>query len=218
MTLTPEILFAFILSTLMISLSPGPSNLYILACTLGSGKTGGRAAAFGMAIGSSSYAVATAFGLATVILLVPFVFTAIKVLGALYLLYLGTMALRYASAPHLRKPVQAGTGKIIRRSLLVELSNPKTALFFIAFLPQFTSSTDTALITDLLVLGLTFSVIAFCCDLMVVQISHEIGRWMTRNPKVAVRQEQLVGLIFLGLGLTLLFEFSQQVIPIHLGN
>lgn len=209
MTLTPDTIMAFVLATLVISLSPGPSNLYILACTLGSGKAGGRAAALGMAVGSSSYAIATAFGLAAVMLYIPMIFTLIKVLGALYLIYLGFTALRYASAPHLRKPVQASTRRIVSRSLLVELSNPKTALFFIAFLPQFTHATGTVLINDLLVLGLLFSAIALCCDLLVVQLSHQLGRWMARNPRVAVRQEQLVGLIFLGLGATLLLDFGR---------
>lgn len=209
MTLTPDTIMAFVLATLVISLSPGPSNLYILACTLGSGKAGGRAAALGMAVGSSSYAIATAFGLAAVMLYIPMIFTLIKVLGALYLIYLGFTALRYASAPHLRKPVQASTRRIVSRSLLVELSNPKTALFFIAFLPQFTHATGTVLINDLLVLGLLFSAIALCCDLLVVQLSHQLGRWMARNPRVAVRQEQMVGLIFLGLGATLLLDFGR---------
>ncbi|HCB16597.1 MAG TPA: LysE family translocator, partial [Alteromonas sp.] len=81
MTLTPDTLMAFVVATLIISLSPGPSNLYIMACTLGSGRTGGTAAALGMAVGSSSYAIATAFGLAAVIAYVPVVFTVIKVLG-----------------------------------------------------------------------------------------------------------------------------------------
>ena len=209
MTLTPDTLMAFVVATLIISLSPGPSNLYIMACTLGSGRTGGTAAALGMAVGSSSYAIATAFGLAAVIAYVPVVFTVIKVLGALYLIYLGVTALRFAAAPHLRKPVQASTRRIVSRSLLVELSNPKTALFFIAFLPQFTHATGDVLITDLLVLGLLFSAIALCCDLLVVQLSHQLGRWMAKNPRIAVRQEQLVGLIFLGLGATLLLDFGQ---------
>ena len=99
--------------------------------------------------------------------------------------------------------------RIVSRSLLVELSNPKTALFFIAFLPQFTHATGDVLITDLLVLGLLFSAIALCCDLLVVQLSHQLGRWMAKNPRIAVRQEQLVGLIFLGLGATLLLDFGQ---------
>ena len=209
MTLTPDTLMAFVVATLIISLSPGPANLYIMACTLGSGRTGGTAAALGMAVGSSSYAIATAFGLAAVIAYVPVVFTVIKVLGALYLIYLGVNALRFAAAPHLRKPVQASTRRIVSRSLLVELSNPKTALFFIAFLPQFTHATGDVLIMDLLVLGLLFSVIALCCDLLVVQLSHQLGRWMAKNPRIAVRQEQLVGLIFLGLGATLLLDFGQ---------
>ncbi|NVK54968.1 MAG: LysE family translocator [Alteromonadaceae bacterium] len=213
MTLTPDTLFAFVMATLMISLSPGPSNLYILACTLGSGRAGGIAAALGMAVGSSSYALATAFGLAAVILYVPVFFLLMKIAGAGYLIFLGTMALRYAKAPHLRKPVQADTPDIVRRSLLVELSNPKTALFFLAFLPQFTNATDAALVCDLLVLGLLFSGIALCCDLLVVQVSHQLGRWMTKNPRIAVRQEQLVGLIFIGLGITLLIDASPSAFP-----
>ena len=205
-TLTYDTFLTFFIATLMISLSPGPSNLYIMACTLGSGKPGGTAAALGMAVGSSSYAIGTAFGLAALIFYVPVLFTLIKVLGAAYLIFLGVSALRYAKAPHLRKPVHASTGAIVKRSLLVELSNPKTALFFIAFLPQFTQATGDVLVNDLLVLGLMFSAIALCCDLLVVQLSHQLGLWMAKSPAIAVRQEQLVGLIFIGLGVTLVWD------------
>lgn len=211
MTLTPDAIMAFVVAALIISLSPGPSNLYILACTLGSGRSGGTAAALGMAIGSSSYAIATAFGLAAAILYVPIIFTVIKIFGALYLIYLGVNALRYAAAPHLRTPVQASNRRIASRSVVVELSNPKTALFFIAFLPQFTRATGDVLVNDLLVLGILFSVIALCCDLLVVQLSYQLGNWIAKNPRIAVRQEQLVGLIFLGLGATLLLDLGHTI-------
>jgi threonine/homoserine/homoserine lactone efflux protein len=208
MNLPIETLMAFSFSALMLSLSPGPSNLYILACTLGSGRRGGVAAATGMALGSVSYAVATALGLSAVIFYFPMLFLLIKITGAIYLIYLGINAFRYAKAPHLRKPIKASAATVMKRSLFVELSNPKTALFFIAFLPQFTQSNGVALGSDLLILGIIYSVIALCCDLGVVQLSHKIGMWMAKYPIIIVRQEQLVGTIFLLLGLSLLGDVA----------
>jgi threonine/homoserine/homoserine lactone efflux protein len=214
MALSVETFMAFSFSALMLSLSPGPSNLYILACTIGSGRLGGIAAATGMALGSVLYAIATAFGLSAVIFYFPMLFIVIKISGAIYLIYLAIAAFRYAKAPHLRKPVKAEPAVVMKRSLLIELTNPKTALFFIAFLPQFTQASGGSVQSDLLVLGILYSLIAFSCDLGVVQLSHKIGLWMAKYPIIVVRQEQFVGAIFLILGLSLLGDVAYNALTL----
>lgn len=201
-----EVIGAFAASALLLSLSPGPSNLYILACTMGAGARGGVAAAGGMAIGSVLYVLATALGLAAIIAYLPWLFVAIKVGGAAYLLYLGVQAIRQARLPHLRKPVQKSPSDIVKQSVIVELTNPKTALFFIAFLPQFTHPDWGNPATQLVTLGVLYSIIALCSDLLVVSLSHQLGRWMKRSPKWAIRQERFAGGILIGLGGIILAE------------
>ena len=199
-------LIAFAIAALVLSLSPGPSNLYIMACTMGNGARAGVAAAAGMALGSLSYAVGTALGLSAVIVYSPTLFIGLKVAGALYLLYLGVKTWLRASVPHLQKPVTTSTGKVLRQSLIVELTNPKTGLFFIAFLPQFTRAESGNISMQLLLLGGVYAVIALGSDLFVVTLSSQLGRWLARSPAWAVRQEQLAGLILFGLGAFILLE------------
>lgn len=201
-----DVLIAFAIAALLLSLSPGPSNLYIMACTIGNGARAGVAAAAGMAFGSLTYVVLTALGLSAIIVYSPVLFTGLKLAGALYLLYLGGKIWRLASAPHLQKPVKASTASVLRQSLIVELTNPKTGLFFIAFLPQFTREDSGSMPMQLLLLGGVYAVIALACDLMVVTLSSKLGRWLARSPDWAVRQEQLAGIILLCLGAYILLE------------
>lgn len=210
--LSTDILLAFSLSALVLSLSPGPSNLYIMACTMGSGAKSGVAAAGGMALGSLTYVLLTALGLAAVVVYTPIVFVAIKLLGAAYLLYLGYKTIRTAHAPHLRKAVKAGPRKVYLQSIIVELTNPKTALFFLAFLPQFTRPEQGDVVYQLLLLGVIYSFIAFCSDITVVALSRKLGQLLAKSPKLAVRQEQFAGAILVCLGLLILGEESAELL------
>ena len=203
-----DVLVAFAIAALVLSLSPGPSNLYIMACTIGNGARAGVAAAAGMALGSLSYAALTALGLSAVIVYSPALFIGLKVAGALYLLYLGAKTWLQATVPHLQNPVKTSTKKVLRQSLIVELTNPKTGLFFIAFLPQFTRSESGSISVQLLLLGGVYAVIALGSDLLVVTLSSKLGRWLARSPDWAVRQEKLAGIILFALGVFILLEES----------
>ncbi len=203
-----DVLVAFAIAALVLSLSPGPSNLYIMACTIGNGARAGVAAAAGMALGSLSYAALTALGLSAVIVYSPALFIGLKVAGALYLLYLGAKTWLQAAVPHLQNPVKTSTKKVLRQSLIVELTNPKTGLFFIAFLPQFTRSESGSISVQLLLLGGVYAVIALGSDLLVVTLSSKLGRWLARSPEWAVRQEKLAGIILFALGVFILLEES----------
>lgn len=203
-----DVLVAFAIAALVLSLSPGPSNLYIMACTIGNGARAGIAAAAGMALGSLSYAALTALGLSAVIVYSPALFIGLKVAGALYLLYLGAKTWLQATVPHLQNPVKTSTKKVLRQSLIVELTNPKTGLFFIAFLPQFTRSESGSISVQLLLLGGVYAVIALGSDLLVVTLSSKLGRWLARSPDWAVRQEKLAGIILFALGVFILLEES----------
>ena len=204
---------AFTVAAYALSLSPGPSNLYILACTIGSGSRGGLAAASGMALGSVIYAILTAAGISALIVVSPTLFTGIKLGGACYLLYLGVTTLYKAHKPQLRGTVVKAKHVIFRQSLIVELTNPKTILFFLAFLPQFVELEAASIPLQLLILGLIYALIALSSDLFVVSLYSKIKRLIEHRPEFAIWQERVAGAILILLGLIILSEIISHSFP-----
>ena len=197
-----DTLFTFSIAVAVLTLSPGPSNLYIMARTMASGQRSGFAAAGGMAIGSIIYVVATALGLAAVFRYSPTVYTLVKVVGAGYLIYLGIQAIRASRNAHIESPKVRimSTQKVFKQSIFVELSNPKTALFFLAFLPQFVSPEVGSVAMQLTILGLVYATIALCSDLFVVFMSSQIGKWLAHHPLFIRWQDRVSGGVLIGLG------------------
>ncbi len=206
MLVSPETLMTFAAATLLMALSPGPSNLYIMARSINHGHHSGIAAASGMAIGSLIFVFATAFGLAAIFHYSPMAYTTLKIGGALYLIYLGWQYFGNGSADQqLQKLAPSSFLSIFRQSILVELTNPKTALFFMAFLPQFVVVNKGSVIEQMLVLGAIYTIICLGCDLLVAIASGHLGRWLAKHPKFARWQDNLAGTILAALGSYILF-------------
>ncbi|MCV2884625.1 LysE family translocator [Aestuariibacter sp. AA17] len=210
-----ESLLAFALAALILSLSPGPSNLYIMARALGQGYQAGVAAAGGMAIGSLTYALATALGLAVVFTYSPMAYLAIKVGGAGYLIYLGWKYIRYAQVASPDKPHVSflAPKAILKQSFIVEMTNPKTALFLLAFLPQFVSENHGNVISQMLVLGCIYTCIALASDLFVVFLSRQVGKWLATHPRFSFWQERISGSILMLLGSLIMLESINENTP-----
>ncbi|MBT1062242.1 LysE family translocator [Bowmanella sp. Y26] len=203
-----DILLTFSLAALLLSLSPGPSNLYIMARSLSQGHQAGVAAAGGLAIGSFIYVIATALGLAAIFKYSPLAYTLLKLAGAAYLIYLG---ISYLMAKPDGQPQQTrlkpwSKARIFRQSVVVELTNPKTALFFLAFLPQFVRPEAGSISSQLLVLGMVYMLIALCCDLLVALLSHKLGNWLSQHAQFPLWQDRISGGILLGLGALIGYE------------
>lgn len=177
-----------------------------MACTLGSGAKAGVFAALGMAIGSLIYIGATALGLGALVVYYPTLLLVVQVMGAVYLCWLGFNAIRHAKCPDTKKTVAGRPLTLARQSVLVELSNPKTFLFFIAFLPQFADPNSSQLAMQLITLGVIYCVIALFSDLFVVTMSHQIGRWIQSSRARAVRQEQIAGLVLIAVGVFIIVD------------
>ncbi|WP_416307944.1 LysE family translocator [Neptunicella sp. SCSIO 80796] len=200
--LSIDTIVTFSLAALLLSLSPGPSNLYIMARSINQGYKAGVAAASGLAVGSFIYVIATALGIATLFKYSPVAYTLIKIAGAGYLIYLGIQYLR-APKTAANTPIAAPThsfGHIFRQSIIVELTNPKTALFFIAFLPQFVSTEAGSVTVQLMVLGAIYALIALCCDLMVATLAGKLGSWLVQHQAFIYWQDKISGSILVGLG------------------
>ncbi|MBC3766305.1 LysE family translocator [Neptunicella marina] len=196
-----DTLLAFSLAALLLSLSPGPSNLYIMARSINQGRSSGYAAASGLAIGSIIYVIATALGMAALFKYFPIAYVILKLGGAIYLVYLGIQYWR-TPASTTTSPVTKykSHAAVFRQSIIVELTNPKTALFFIAFLPQFVEPANGSVTMQLMILGSVYALLAFVSDLLVATLSGELGRYLNRHRQVGSKLDKTSGLILLGLG------------------
>lgn len=181
---------------------PGPSNLFVLTRGIGMGARPAIAGAAGTATGASAYVVATAAGLSALIASSQELFTALHYLGAAYLILLGIRALRTGEGLHLegaaRVPGRLWTS--YRQGVVVELSNPKVALFFLALFPQFVHQARGPAWTQIAVLGALFVTIGFLSDSCYALGSGAIGRWLRGRPSLMRRTPRLSGSLYLGLG------------------
>ena len=197
-----ETLITFSLAALLLSISPGPSNLYIMARSMEQSHRAGIAAAGGMAFGSFIYVLASAFGIAAIFIYSPLAYTVLKLVGAIYLIYLGVRCFLSSGTSYTNKQsvkkIQIVT--IFRQSIIVELTNPKTALFFLAFLPQFVDPQAGMITMQLVVLGTVYSLIAFGSDIMVALLSGKLGKWLAKHEKFTQWQERFSGSVLITLG------------------
>ena len=183
---TPEVLAVFTLASLLLIVTPGPDMTLFLGETLRAGRARGFAAMLGASTGLLVHSLLAAFGLSALLAASSTAFTALKVVGAAYLVWLAVQAIRHGSA----LTVPPGTGE--RRPLLgvyalglgINLLNPKIVMFFLTFLPQFVSASDPQASTKLLFLGLYFLVLGVpSCALMILVAERFTGA-IRRSPKV----------------------------------
>ncbi|MFC6157418.1 LysE family translocator [Kribbella jiaozuonensis] len=179
---------------------PGPNNLYISLRSLTQGRRAGVVSALAVETGTLVYIVVTALGLAALVKASPALFTAITVTGALYLAYLGIKTLR-ASSAELNGIAPAPLGRVFRDGVVVNLLNPKAALFFLAFLPQFTTrgAGPDQLRTEMLLLGVGAMLIGLVLDLSYAVGADAIGRRFRSVRTTGRARNLVVAAIYLGL-------------------
>ena len=215
--LTLEILLAFTISAIVMSATPGPSNMYVMARTIEKGFVGGFEAALGLAVGCLIHVVAASLGLAALFKHSPEIYVGLKVVGALYLIYLGVSywrtpaAVTSADKDSTKLSISSHSSqRMFLQSVIVEVTNPKTALFFIAFLPQFVTPEAGLVPVQLFVLGLIFTVVAFSSDLLVAAFSNTLSKWLIQNPQAQAMQDKICGGILVALGSLILVEETQH--------
>ena len=188
-------------ATVMLVGMPGPNNLYISLRSLTQGRRAGVVSALAIETGTLVYVVVAAMGLATLVQASPALFTAITLAGALYLAFLGIKMLRATTADQVGGVQSAPLGKVFRDGVLVNLFNPKAALFFLAFLPQFTSRGAGAeqLRNEMLLLGAGAMIIGLSLDLCYAVGADAIGRRVRLTRTTSRWRNRLVGGVYLGL-------------------
>ena len=195
------------LAGLALSASPGPSMLYVLSRSIGQSRNAGLVSAAGLAVGGFVHVVAAALGLAAIFVYLPPLYTTLRIFGAIYLVYLGLQMVleknRSADFSSPEKIRRAGLGQIFLQGILVETLNPKTLLFFVAFLPQFVDPEHGSVGLQMLVLGTLVPLTAVPADLIVAFTGGTLARKLAANP-AASRLLTWLGaafLVFLGLRL-----------------
>lgn len=206
-----ELFVAFALATAVFAYMPGPAMLYAAAQTIARGRRAGWLAALGIHVGGYAHVVAAALGLAVLFNAVPVLYTGVKLAGAAYLVWLGGRMIfgRNAAHPSSDAVVAATSNlKSSRRafweSALVEILNPKTAIFYVAFLPQFTDPAAALPIwVQLLVLGTVVNVMFSSADIVCVVLADRVTTALRRSATAGRIVRRVGGSILVGLGLNL---------------
>jgi len=189
----------YLSAAVLLALSPGPGMLYVLARTLRGGRSAGFASSLGTALGGMAHVIAAAFGLSAVLSRSASAFLAVKYLGAAYLIYLGVQTLRSGnlepaatkSEPQVRSPFWQG--------MVTEVLNPKTALFFLAFIPQFVNHA-ARLVPQFLALGAISVGLNTAADILIVMAAAPLARRLDSSAVWRRRQRQASGAALIGLG------------------
>lgn len=192
---------AFFLASLALAITPGPAVIYILTRTLAQGRRAGLASVAGVALGNLGNAAGAAIGLAALFAISSLAFTFVKYAGAAYLIYLGIKAL-HASRDEVAKLQfgAANVSRIFRDGFVVALLNPKTALFFAAFLPQFMSPTASPMLQSI-ALGVVFVVVAATTDTIYVLAASTIAPMLAGMRGARSFGRYVTASAFIGLGL-----------------
>jgi threonine/homoserine/homoserine lactone efflux protein len=193
----------FLIAALIIAAIPGPGIFYVAARTLSGGRNAGTASTFGTALGGLVHVLAGGLGVSAVILASAQLFTALKLVGALYLIWLGVKTFREANTAPPEQIEPAGAKQAFRDGVVVEALNPKTAAFFLAFIPQFLEPAAGHIALQFVMLGLISVALNTFADIVVVLLASTAHANLARRPNLIRRLRQGSGLFIAGLGFSL---------------
>jgi len=193
-------LAVFALAALLLAVTPGPAVLYIVARSVHQGRRAGMLSALGIAAGGLVHVLAAVAGLSALLVSSALAFTAVRWAGAVYLVWLGVKTLRGGADAESASPPPAPPRRIFLQGFVVNVLNPKTALFFLAFLPQFVSPTRGSVPAQILLLGLTFISIASTSDLTYALLAGTVARRVGRTARARRATRLVTGGAYLALG------------------
>jgi threonine/homoserine/homoserine lactone efflux protein len=199
----PALWGLFVAASVVLLLTPGPAVLYIVARSVGQGRGAGLVSVLGVHLGTIIHIVAAAVGLSALVVSSALAFAIVKYLGAAYLIWIG---IRTFMAKDLDPAAPVAPAEPLSRAFrdgfLVNLFNPKTAIFFLAFLPQFVDPARGALHWQILVLGFTFMGLGMVTDGMFALAAGAAGDFLRRSRRFLRFQRWFAGTSFIGLGVT----------------
>ena len=199
-----ETLLAFFMASVLLALAPGPDNIFVLAQSSLYGKRSGLVVMLGLCTGLVVHSFAVALGVAVIFQQSALAFSALKLAGAGYLLYLAWQAFRASAA----KIKGEGNGeirllKLYGRGIIMNITNPKVSIFFLAFLPQFADPSRGPVWLQILLLGGLFILSTILVFGGIALLAGTIGQWLNRSGKTQKIMNRVAGTVFVGLALKL---------------
>jgi threonine/homoserine/homoserine lactone efflux protein len=201
----------FVAAALVLLVIPGPAVLYIVARSIDQGRRAGLMSVFGVAVGSVVHVTAAALGLSALLLSSTIAFQSVKYLGAAYLIFLGVQ--KFVQREHSTQAVEQetpGAFRIFYQGVFANTLNPKTALFFFAFLPQFVNVSRGNVALQILFLGLTFTLLGLCSDGSWALLASAVGYKLKQSSLFLRGQRYVTGGVYLGLGVATAFSGSRK--------
>jgi threonine/homoserine/homoserine lactone efflux protein len=195
----------FLAAALVIALTPGPGIFYVAARTLAGGRREGMGSSLGLGLGGLVHVVAGAAGLSALMMASADTFTAVKLAGAAYLIWLGVKTIREAQIALPQAVIVTGAARAFREGILVESLNPKTAAFFLAFVPHFVDPARGYVALQFAALGLVSVLLNTFADIAVVIMAARAREGFARRPGLIRRLREASGVVMCTLGASLAF-------------
>lgn len=204
--LTPEQFFSFLVAAVLITVSPGPDNLMVLGVGMSRGRKQGMAFGLGCALGCLSHTIWAVIGVSAIIAASSVAFTVLKMCGGLYLVWLGSQALRSKGGAKAAavNVAEESARKLFMKGVFANAINPKVVLFFLSFLPQFVIAEHGNANWQTAALGMTFTAQAAVLFGLLGFFSGSVGQWLNGHARVGLWLDRVAGTIFVALGLRLI--------------
>jgi threonine/homoserine/homoserine lactone efflux protein len=199
-----ETTLGFLAASVLLAIAPGPDNIFVLTESALNGIVAGLLVTLGLCTGLICHSAAVAFGVAALIQTSPVAFSALKLLGAGYLLYLAWQAFR-AKAANIADGTRRKSepGKLYRRGIIMNLTNPKVSIFFLAFLPQFVDPMNGSVTAQIMILGGLFILATLVVFGGVALMAGLLSDWFSRSDRGQLILNRVAGIVFVGLALKL---------------
>jgi|TARA_B110000240_G_scaffold79482_1_gene90600 threonine/homoserine/homoserine lactone efflux protein len=214
MMINPDFLFSFLIASFLMAVAPGPSNAFLMAQTFANGRTAGMQSAFGFALGGVVHTFFAVIGLSAILKASAAAYSAVQYTGAAYLCYLGFMMIKSTlkntttatqtqseDKPHVST---AKKSNVMFQAMMTEVLNPKVALFFIAFIPQFVDPSLSSATFQLAFFGLLYPIFAFPIDCTYIYFGDKIAQFFRQHPNSQLWIDRVTGMIFIALAINLL--------------
>ncbi|MEN8687982.1 MAG: LysE family translocator [Desulfuromonadales bacterium] len=202
--LSAETISAFFIASVLLAFAPGPDNIFVLTQSALQGKLSGLMVVFGLCTGLLVHTGAVAFGVAVIFQASALAFALLKYIGGGYLLYLAWHAFRASPEKiNMRGGQQKGVGILYRRGIIMNLTNPKISIFFLAFLPQFADPDRGPISLQMVVLGGIFIFATILVFGSIAFIGGVLGDWLNRSERAQRTMNRIAGTVFIGLALKL---------------
>ena len=201
-----ENFFVFLVAGITLNLIPGPDTMYIIGRTISQGRQAGFMSVLGISSGALVHTIAAALGLSTIFITSPLAFNVVKWIGTAYLVYLGGQMIFSPPAEaetQTGKTAQSNLRRIYRQGLLTNIFNPKVAMFFIAFLPQFVNTEQASTPLPFIFLGTVFVITGTVWCLFVATVAARASTTVRSNSYLLNIVQKFTGLLFIGLGVRL---------------